>query len=294
MSYRRLPLIAAAIVIAGACTGQPGSSPGTSASPDPSGQPSAEPVGAIDHPTGATDIVLRMEEGGGFVPVEFVLTQTPQFTLYGDGTIIFQAPPSEAPPPAGGNGVVRQEPLRVGRLTEAEIQALLEFAIADGGLGLASKDLYDNPMVADAPTTTFTIHAGGLDKTFGVVALGIDSPDVPNKALRAQFLELAERLRPDEGDPVGEAFIPERYRGILVEGRGGGADWPWPDIGIDEFTMPGDEEGPAFPSRVMTPAEIEATGVTEPYGGFQNLLIEAPDGTAYAFVARPLLPDETR
>ena len=80
--------------------------------------------GHIDHPTGATDIVLRYEQGGGFVPIGFLFTQAPTFTLYGDGTVVFQAryevplTPGHAPPP-----------WRVGRLSEDGVQALLAFAL---------------------------------------------------------------------------------------------------------------------------------------------------------------------
>jgi hypothetical protein len=65
----------------------------TGASPSPSGSPSASPTeaGAVEHPTGATEIVLRMKEGGGFVPMGYAATEMPQFTLYGDGTVIYRS-----------------------------------------------------------------------------------------------------------------------------------------------------------------------------------------------------------
>ena len=57
-------------------------------------------LGAIDHPTGCTDIVLRMDSWGGFMAVESNLTATPVFTLYGDNTAVFRPQPRTACTPA--------------------------------------------------------------------------------------------------------------------------------------------------------------------------------------------------
>ena len=77
---------------AGSATPQPTSSPEASPSASLTPEPTVVPTsGHIDHPAGATDIVLRYEQGGGFVPIGFLFTQAPTFTLYGDGTVIFQA-----------------------------------------------------------------------------------------------------------------------------------------------------------------------------------------------------------
>ena len=75
--------------------------------------PSPTAVGAIDHPTGATDVVLRIEEGGGFVPIDFPASQAPVFTLYGDGLIVFQ-PIVETFPEPDANGITKQIPWRTG------------------------------------------------------------------------------------------------------------------------------------------------------------------------------------
>ena len=85
MSKMRLPLVVVSLALLSAACAAGGSPPTGSAGPNVT-----PPPGAIDHPTGATDVVLRLEEGGGFVPIEFVATQAPIFTLYGDGRVIFQ------------------------------------------------------------------------------------------------------------------------------------------------------------------------------------------------------------
>jgi hypothetical protein len=43
----------------------------------------------------------------------------------------------------------------------------------------------------------------------------------------------------------------------------------------------------------MTPAEIDALGVTDYQGGFQGAILTGPDGKTYTFSLRPLLPDES-
>ena len=88
------PILAAAILVA-ACT--------VAASPSvaPTSGPSASPVGSppIERAMGGRDVVLRFEEGGGFVAASFLAVQVPYFTLYGDGTVIYR--PATEPPPSG-------------------------------------------------------------------------------------------------------------------------------------------------------------------------------------------------
>jgi hypothetical protein len=55
--------------------------------PGPAGHAQATVV-AIDHPNGTGDVVLRLEEGGGFAPMEMTAAQAPTFGLYGDGVIV--------------------------------------------------------------------------------------------------------------------------------------------------------------------------------------------------------------
>ena len=100
--------------------------------------PTLDASGAIVHATGPTDVLLRYDhgpdrgelfgEGGPFAP-------GPEFTLYGDGTIIFRDETASTAPTKGG--VTRASPFAVGRLTEAQIQPLLRFALTEGGLGIA-------------------------------------------------------------------------------------------------------------------------------------------------------------
>jgi hypothetical protein len=249
----------------------------------------------IEHSTSPTDIVLRYDVGGGLIAAGFSASQTPIFTLYGDGRVVFKNILA-APPPAVG-ATSPNVPLRTARLDEEQIQQLLAFALGQAGLGTA-RAAYQNPLIADAPTTTFTIDAGGVKKTVSIMALGMDTPDVPDGPARAGFNLLAERLGDfDQGGSIrSDEYAPEHYRGILLEGFPGDAppeSWPWTDLKPADFVFTGDPNSFPMPSKVLTPTQVEALGVTPFTGGFQNLVVQGPDKKLYALAIRPLLPDET-
>jgi hypothetical protein len=264
-----------------------------------SAQPSTTPVSGIEHPTGADDVILRYEEGGGFVPASFMAAQTPHFTLYGDGTVVFRNPAAE-PPPAVGSVFV-MNPLRTAKLSEEEIQGILAFALGGGGLAGARPE-YLNQMIADASTAVFTIDAGGITKQVSVYALGIDLPEEGAGAdapARAAFARLAQRLTDfDRGGTIAtDVYVPAAYRGVLLESPGAVApdirDWPWPDLTPADFVANADPNVFSLPSRTMTPDEVDVLGIEGHEGGFQGMLIAGPDGKTYSFSLRPLLPDET-
>lgn len=304
VAARSSTLLIAALTIA-ACSGAPagpsGSPPPGSAGPSQSGSPgpSGDPTsGAIDHPTGATDVILRLEEGGGFVPMEFSASQAPVFTLYGNGVVVFQQAIQSFPAP-DAKGVIRGVPWRTAKLDETQIQELLAFALGPGGLAIA-RATYENNMVADAATSSFTIRAGGLDKTVDVYALFEEVQPGPDGPARKAFFQLAQRLRDfDQGGSIpSDVFQPERYRGILIEAGGGivgkPVAWPWPNLKPADFVAgPADGTGGSgFPHRTMSDEEVAALGLGDVPGGAQGLFLSGPDGKTYSFILRPLLADE--
>jgi hypothetical protein len=286
-----------ALVIGACSAGGAGTAPptgGTSSPPvnSPTTTPDFE---VLDHATGATDVVLRYEEGGGFMMAGFAATMVPHFTLYGDGTIVFRDPTVEFPPFEGS--VTRSNPMRTASLSEEQIQDLLAFALGEGGLAAARPE-YRYDLVADASTAIFTIEAAGTKKTVSVYALGMDDPTMPDAPARAAFLRLAQQLTGIEGGGLVEAsdYVPPAYRGILLEAQGLLAPdiraWPWDDIAPSDFVADADPNGIGFPHRTMTAAEVEALGLAGYEGGLANVPLTGPDGTTYTFSLRPLLPDE--
>ena len=293
-------LLPALAIIVAACSAAGGAA-SVPPSGDPSAAPSVSPTGtpaahAIEHKTGATDVLLRYEEGGGFIMPAFTAAAVPHFTLYGDGTVIFRNPMLEGPPAEGS--VFKMHPLRTVKLSEDQIQELLLLALQDGGLA-AARPNYPNDMVADASTAIFTIEAGGLQKTVSVYALGLEMEGMVDGPARAAFKRLADRLTDfDQGGTIPtDVYTPEAYRGTLFEAPGIEAPdvraWPWPDLTPADFKPDADPNGNQFPHRVMTPAEIDLLEVIDYEGGFQNLVLTGPDGKLYTFTLRPLLPGES-
>lgn len=231
-----------------------------------------------------------MESGGGFVPIEFMATAAPSFTLYGDGTVVFRDP--NATPPVGQGNVNRLAPFERIRLDEEGIQALLADAIGRGGLGRAAGPYIGQG--ADLPTTTFTVTADGQTKEVSVMAL---SPEMhpQDQAIVTQLAALAGRLDGFAGAVAGEqVYEPAAYRGILSSVDrpfGPVLDWPWTTIKPAEFVSGANE---FLNVRTMTPAEIATLNVPALQGGFQGLTLKASDGKLYTLSLRPLLPDETK
>jgi hypothetical protein len=302
----RVAALSLAIIVAAACSPST-ASPAASASP-PSAVPSAgaspltsaDPtVGAIDHATGATDVLLRIEQGGGFVPIDFLATQAPGFTLYGNGVIVFQRTVTAFPEP-DATGVIKGIAWRTGSLDEGQVQELLEFALGSGGLGSA-RDSYISGGIADAPDTIFTVRAGGVDKTVVVNALSEDVQPGPDAVARAAFAKLAKRLQDfDQGGTIpSDVYAPDSFRGVLTlrDPQPGDAPsaWPWKALTPSDF-MEGRNDGsggPMLPHRTMDRDEVAALGLSDVDGGFQGMTITGPDGKTYGFILRPLLPDET-
>jgi hypothetical protein len=272
---------------------------GCTSSPSPSGPPVGSPAGssaptvsdAIDHPTGRAEVVLRIEEGGGFVGPGVILTQAPQFTLCGDGTVIFRDPSTPAPSPIGA--VQPLPPFTTARLSEEQIQTLLKFAVGPGGLGIARAH-YDPGNVADAGTTTFTLSAGGLTKTVSAVALGMQDASNPDAPMLAALAALRDRLV-GFADEIGwgRTWSPDRYRAILTDGGVNAAvPWPWRSIAETDFTPSSDPDRPSLPTRVLSRGEVDELGLKGIEGGFQGLVVAAPSGKIYSLALRPLFPDE--
>lgn len=278
----RLAATLALGILVAACAG---------AGPTGTPTPSPTPDDTIAHATGAKDVVLRFREGGGFVPIDFFATEAPGFTLYGDGTVLFRD--ATVPAPTLDGGAIAGQPFLVAQLDEDQIQELLRLALPSLS---AAKQFYDAGNMADVPAATFTITVAGQTKEVTVVGLGFEREPGPDTAILASLADLGERFRAFSAHVAGErAWVPERYRAMLIgDGAQNGKAWPWSDLTTAGFTEDPDPAGVRFPSRVMTPAEVDAVGVRPFDGGYTGVGLTAPDGRIHTFAVRPLLPDEDR
>lgn len=155
-------------------------------------------------------------------------------------------------------------------------------------------------MVADAPTTVFTMTAEGETKTVSVNALGMEGQPGPDTAVLAQLAKLGESLRNfDQGGMLAsDPYTATAYRGVIISQTGLQGvkvrEWPWPDLAPSDFAMPADANALQMGTHTLTPEEAAALGVE----GFENgiasgVYLRADDGMVYSLVIRPLLPDET-
>jgi hypothetical protein len=152
IAMRRLVSLLGIGLLATACTG--------------AGATGSIPARRYNVATGADQLVLRITTGGGLVPIEYTLTHTPWFALYGDGLVVTQGPVDAIyPGPLLPN-------LRQMRVTPAGIQKIL--AAADGAGLLGPDARFDATGIFDAGTTTFTTIVDGETHTIGAYALGYD------------------------------------------------------------------------------------------------------------------------
>lgn len=255
--------------------------------------------GGIDHPTGPNDLVIRVATGGGFVPVEYNLRSLPGVSIYGDGRMIVEGPMIEIyPGPALPN-------LQVSRLTEDAIQAILEEARKAGLLGRDAT--YDYPCVADVPTTTFTVVAEGVTHTVSAYALGFteaagqsaECPGVDTEArqklydFQVKFGDLRSWL-PEGSIGPERGFEPTEMRVYVLPYRGDPqleqppVDWPLAP-GLDAF---GDPDPNLADIRCGVVGGNDLSTLMPDARSANELTPWANEGSKFALIFRPLLPDE--
>lgn len=137
------------------------------ASTDPGGEETTTSNStSIAHPSGSADLVLRIEVGGGFVPIEYNLSYVPEFSLYGDGRVIVSGPvPRIYPGPALPN-------LQTAVISEEAIQEILS-AAKEAGLFANGID-YGQPGITDVGSAAIYVNAEGAAYRSDIYALGME------------------------------------------------------------------------------------------------------------------------
>lgn len=227
------------------------------------------------------------------MPMNFFVTQAPNFTLYGDGTVIFKQIDTRQGNPVGGWAEL---PWLVGHLSEQSVQALLQYALSTGRLANA-RESYENNTCADCPTTLFQINAAGIDKTVSIYALMEVTEPGPDATDRQGFSQLAALLNNFQAQAevdLGEVtpYDPALYKIVLLEGFGEPQAvpkaWPWDDLTLADWPK-AEEPG----NRIkMLDREHVAKLLDVPNGGHFGVWVTAPDDSVIQFGVRPLLPDE--
>lgn len=276
--------------------------PGQEGCVSPFSEPDDPPAsGDITYPEGDDELVLRNDLTGGFVPLEWLVTNMPVYSLFGDGRMISQGPQITIyPPPA-------LPALAAEGLTPEGIQMVL--AEADAAGLLAGEQTWDEltQFVADAHTAVLTINANGEIHTVSVYAPGMtdvgDMLSDEEVEFRARFDAFVSKL----GDLAG--WVPaDALRDVEDD---------YPVERLQLVSQPADvrPDEEVTPNEIDWPLETPIAEMGEPYNmldmarcfvvegeefaTIMSLMNDATtitrwisDGEEYILHVRPLLPDE--
>ncbi len=256
--------------------------------------------GDISYPTGSNQVILRISQGGGFVPVNVNLTNFPLVSLFGDGLLVtpgmqIQIYPGPALP------ALAQE-----RLSVEAIQLLLQAAV-DAGLD-EDRDFTDlgSVGISDMPTTTFTLTIDGQTHTTNVYALGepTTKPDGMSKdefdarqALLAFQTKMTDLSWLPQGS-IGDSgiFQPEALRVFVADYQRDPSlmepPLAWPITpGLATF---GDPVSAGLQgTRCGAVTGDDAQSLLDVAAQANQLTPWTSDGGPFGLLFRPLLPDES-
>ena len=261
---------------------------------EPSPQPSERGEVEAERPTGAGELVLRVENRGGLLPPLERERQLPSMSIYGGGLVLVPAAIDGTFPGPAGYGLE-------GFTIEAAM--LDDIVTAAAGIGLRGEDRHlaqEGPdFVADSPATIITLVTGTRHVT---TADALFDADAPGASPRAQVRALVERLFALQPTNAGLApYEPDAYRVfVAAPDPGFGAElpdappvpWPFPErlaawgepLGADGLSVD-------VRCRVLTVAELD--DAFEVLRGATAVTIVVDEADEEAIVAyRPLLPDE--
>lgn len=254
--------------------------PATDVTVAPTEPGTTEPGDAgYEHPTGADEVVMSVEQEGGLATVEMIFSRVPSMLVSGDGRQFTQGPQIAIyPGPLLPN-------IQVADIGEDGIQRLL--AAADEH-GLLQEREYEAPMnIADATDTVVTIRAGGETYVHRAYALGLeggldeDGEPIDDGARRQLENFVAEAGSMAATDT--EAFEPERY---LVQAT------PVDDLSVFDVE-PTVVPWPADVDVELASAEcveISADAIGDTLAEANELTFFDQGGTTYRLAVKPALP----
>ena len=217
--------------------------------------------------SGADDVVLQIQSGGGYVPEIDAMREYPDVVLYGDGRLV------TAPDPPGLGTPVAPK-LEVRQLDEEQVDDIAASAV-EAGLDEPLED-YGMPAITDQATTTFVFETAEEANEASVYGLGSEEDsegDLTDDqiAAREELGALLEEMRDPESAfgadeaPATEPFEPDAY------------------VVLSQYVESGVPEGPPVswplePERLASREHPEVCTVVEGEGA--ELLIAAAETAA--------------
>jgi hypothetical protein len=260
----------------------------TNNGPDFGGEPTGDTGGEAS-------LVLRIEEVGGFVPVEWNFTRQPSIVVMSDGRIYTTPPMIEIYPPP------LQTSYEVRKVTSDGVQAIIDRALEVGLDQDGSRDADGNgAQVADATTTVFTfVDSSGTSHEVSAYALGFHSPESEGRAelqeLREDFGDLASWL-PEDSVEADSELVPATAMRLAVKDYAGDPELPqdereWPlATSLANF---GESMGESpIADRCGTLAGNDLDAFIEAADGANTLTPWISEGKRYTILLDPLTPDE--
>jgi hypothetical protein len=255
--------------------------------------PGGDGPAPIEHPTGASDLVLGVDTSGGLLAPQATLTDVPSFSLFGDGIVVTQGVQIEIYPGPALPSLI-QTPV-----TEDGVQTILTAAEEAGllgpdatyGLGCAAADVGTTTFTVDARGSTHTISATGLS---GETASCSDAAELTTLArFNGGLGELRSWL------PAGSVGKDTQYRfselRVYVQAYEAdpsltepAIDWPLPtDLGtvgepVDQ--VPG--------TRCVVAGGADLTTLMPDLRRANQLTPWRSGRSRYSLLLRPLLPDQ--
>jgi hypothetical protein len=248
--------------------------------------------GTSSAPTGATagsaisfdkqqgHILIQLFRVPGFVypPINGV----PDWTLYGDGTLIFKA------------GTSNNSSLQQARLSANEIQHILDVVVRENTFFASSQAFYGH-IVPDTGSLLLTVNANGQHKTVNLFM----EPD-SNADEQTQHVFAIKNFLLNYHPASVQAYSPPGVALLVIPRQAGNAPaWPYNDIQLAQIAT---QECPYLPLGGRGPcANNGPTGLYPVYGqrGLELLQRWPPgssgsvsqNGQTYQVIIWPLMPD---
>ena len=248
-------------------------------------------------PTGASDVVLRIDSCCGFTSAEYQLGLVPTVSIYGDGHTIVSGPVTEQYPPHALPNLL------TGHVDRAMVLALLDRART---AGLFETLDFGQPGIKDMPTTTLTMN-DGTEHEQRVYALDVGESGTG--------LGSGNGLSNDQAAARARVV---RFVRAVTDAATNGATEPYPATQVALYVQPatpagGSDDTGVVPGRAVWPlGDLAGFGSPASGGSYRcGVLADTDATTALAaasqatsitrwessgledtIVWRPLLPDE--
>jgi hypothetical protein len=235
------------------------------------------------------ELVLRVSTYGGFISLDYQLTELPIISVYGNGTVITAGPaPAIYPGPAVPAVTVRQ-------ISGDDVSRLVDLAVAAGVGG----DDDGSPLAEDAGYTRFILRTDAGLRVSDVYALGASTGVAPPQlAARTKLSTLLHQLTDLSGtlgvNPPSQPYRPTALAALASAWAPPSVPAP-PPVAWPAAALPGPDEegGTKLPAHCLIVTGADATAVLAAASRANSVTPWTSAGSRWTVALRPLLPDET-